>query len=96
MRYRKKPIEIEAYRIENNALVDAFPEWLIQAHKDGIFAFVEPDKFNPHWVASVETDRGKVFVNWGDWIIKGVNGELYPCAPDIFEETYEPVDESHN
>ena len=40
----------------------------------------------------VETPEGNVKVFVGDYIIKGVNGEYYPCKPDIFEKTYEKVD----
>lgn len=42
---------------------------------------------------SVYTLEGRVTARPGDWIIKGVNGEFYPCKPDIFEKTYEPVEE---
>jgi hypothetical protein len=40
---------------------------------------------------SIETLEGTMKANKGDWIIKGVNGEIYPCKPDIFEKTYEPA-----
>lgn len=40
-----------------------------------------------------ETLEGPLKVSPGDWIIKGVNGEFYPCKPDIFAATYDPVDE---
>ena len=39
----------------------------------------------------IETLEGTMHANSGDWIITGVNGEQYPCKPDIFEKTYEPV-----
>ena len=39
----------------------------------------------------INTLKGTVRVNEGDWIIKGVHGEFYPCKSDIFEETYEPI-----
>lgn len=39
----------------------------------------------------IETLEGTMHANAGDWIITGVNGEQYPCKPDIFEKTYEPV-----
>ena len=39
----------------------------------------------------IETLEGTMRANAGDWIIRGVKGELYPCKPDIFEATYEPV-----
>ena len=40
----------------------------------------------------IPTLEGTMSANVGDWIIKGVNGEFYPCKPDIFEKTYEPVE----
>jgi len=40
----------------------------------------------------IETLEGKMKANKGDWIIKGVKGELYPCKPDVFEMTYEKVE----
>jgi len=41
----------------------------------------------------VDTLEGPMFVTPGDWIITGIKGEHYPCKPDIFEATYEPVEE---
>lgn len=38
------------------------------------------------------TLEGVMIANWGDWIIRGIAGEFYPCKPDIFEKTYEPVE----
>lgn len=49
------------------------------------------DKDNP--VMKIKTLEGVMNANVGDWIIKGVNGEFYPCKPDIFEKTYERVAE---
>lgn len=40
----------------------------------------------------IATLEGEMLANIGDWIIKGVKGEIYPCKPDIFEATYEPVE----
>ena len=40
----------------------------------------------------VSTLEGTMRADVGDWIIKGVKGELYPCKPDIFQQTYDPVD----
>ena len=39
----------------------------------------------------IETLEGTMKANIGDWIIEGINGELYPCKPDIFEKTYEKI-----
>jgi hypothetical protein len=40
----------------------------------------------------IETLEGILTASPGDWVIKGVNGEFYPCKPDVFEKTYEPVE----
>lgn len=47
---------------------------------------------NPN-ILSVQTLEGKMTALKGDWIIKGIKGEFYPCKPEIFEATYEPVEE---
>ena len=51
------------------------------------------EKILPDWgnSLSVHTLEGDMRASVGDWIIKGVNGEFYPCKPDIFEKTYEAV-----
>ena len=43
---------------------------------------------------NIRTLEGTIHASVGDWIITGVNGERYPCKPDIFEKTYEPVEEA--
>lgn len=51
---------------------------------------------DPYWnwstLGVIDTLEGKMVCEPGDWIIKGVNGEFYPCKPDIFEKTYEPAE----
>lgn len=44
----------------------------------------------------IETLEGPLIASPGDWIITGIKGEKYPCKPDIFEKTYEPVDEGED
>ena len=51
------------------------------------------DSRDPYLGVYVETLEGKMLANIGDMIIKGVNGEFYPCKPDIFNKTYEKVEE---
>ena len=60
MKFRKKPVIIEAYQTDKEIFI--------------------------------ETLEGVMKADVGDWIITGVNGEKYPCKPDIFEKTYEPVE----
>ena len=83
-KYRKKPVVIEAIQ---------FQEW----NKNRVFNFVTCTRFPQHNdkgdpVLIIQTLEGDMTTNIGDWIIKGVNGEFYPCKPDIFEQTYELVE----
>lgn len=87
-KYRKKPVVIEA------------EQWFPGKKVDGVIEkkFVQSghwsDRFNDHADVYIETLEGKLGVSPGDWIITGIQGERYPCKPDIFEKTYEPVKES--
>lgn len=90
MKYRKKPVVIEAFVfcedfMKNGANCRGVPEWGISAYDDGIIYFDDKDD------CFIKTLEGDMKVSVGDYIIRGVNGELYPCKPDIFEKTYEAV-----
>ena len=90
-KYRKKPVVIEAYQyigdfIENN--VWNAPTWIKQALDIGKLKYKEVEDNPPELY--VVTLEGDMKCDYEDYIIKGVKGELYPCKPDIFEETYEP------
>lgn len=86
-RYRKKPVVIEAMRytgsVENCHAVHAFLGYEHVAEDDDIC----------DTGISIETLEGEMTASPGDWIIKGVQGEFYPCKPDIFAATYEPAEE---
>lgn len=75
--YRKKPVVISAVQFTDNA--DEIIEWA-----DGAISKTEYPT-----VLKIETLEGDVKAHVGDWIIKGVEDEFYPCAPSIFEATYE-------
>ena len=87
MRYTKRPVTIEAYQFYYNKYdPNLFPDWLQKAHNieantPGAFY-----KENDTW--KIFTLEGAHTVTDGDFIIKGVNGELYPCKLDIFAKTY--------
>jgi len=85
--WRKKPIVIEAFRWTGDDEQTEDPIWIVQAIKDGKawFSF----KTGQFMIATLE---GNHAANPGDWIIKGVQGELYPCKPDIFAATYESAE----
>jgi len=92
MRFRKKPVVIEAVQYTRRFY---WPEWFadavtantIRTYGTGKFAMPTEDCF-----CVVKTLEGEMFCYEGDWIIRGVRGELYPCKADIFAETYEPAD----
>lgn len=94
MLYRKKPVEVEAFQLSRD--VDAIaPEWFTQAVIDEK-VHIDRSLVDGHAVVygcTVETLEGRMKARIGDYIICGVNGELYPCKPDIFQKTYEAVHE---
>lgn len=79
-KFRKKPVVIEAMQWTGNNSFD-------------IAKFMNEPLYG-EWTneISIRTLEGVMTASLGDWIIKGVNGEFYPCKPDIFEKTYEAVD----
>lgn len=85
-KYRKKPVVIEAIQWKGEPILFNVPKWLSEAQDTGKLRFVSDSK------AIIETLEGDHRVSPGDYIIKGIKGELYPCKPDIFEMTYELVD----
>lgn len=91
-RFRKKPVVIEAVRVSKRMDLTA-PEWWAEAVRSNAVIVHGMGKFtrDQPWV-EVSTLEGVMRANEGDWIIRGVQGELYPCKPTIFEATYEPAD----
>jgi hypothetical protein len=87
-KYQKKPVVIEA--VQNSTVLgminDPIPEWFKAGLRDG--TITEADE--GAW--AIKTLEGTMIANRGDWIIRGVKGELYPCKPDIFDATYEAVE----
>lgn len=88
MRYRKKPVVIEAFRWTGGPDQTEDPAWIIAAIKAGTVRF--QDAGTPAVAMLIDTLEGTHRADQGDYIIQGVKGELYPCKPDIFALTYEP------
>lgn len=86
-KYKKKPVVIEA--VQFNGLDDYLKiiEWV---KASGPTPAAEEFQYKTP-IMLIPTLEGTMAANPGDWIIKGVNGEFYPCKPDIFEKTYEPA-----
>lgn len=82
MQYRKKPVVINAVQIA-------------EGNDVAVLAFMEetkcPFEVVGKWEMVIHTLEGDMHLSPGDWLIQGVQGEFYPCKPDIFEATYEPV-----
>lgn len=79
-RYRKKPVEIEAFQFDGHNY-DRLAVWMgdaptrMQSPADTLDMYID-------------TLEGTMHVSPGDWVIRGVKGEFYPCKPDIFDATY--------
>lgn len=86
-KYRKKPIEIEAIRITDENYHE------IAGLRD-VYVAVAYGASTPWMIVEVtiNTLEGEMTAPRGDWIIKGIEGELYPCKNSIFEKTYEKVE----
>jgi len=88
MKYRKKPVVIEAEQFFVETYTQS--EFLSKAVRDmammGEMWFNASAKDGRYYIDTLE---GHMKVNEGDFVIRGVNGEFYPCKPDIFEQTYE-------
>lgn len=79
-KYRKKPIIIEALQY------DGYNQKEIYVFARG-YAFIKPSE-----QLVINTLEGEMLVSINDYVIKGVNGEFYPCKPDIFDKSYEVVE----
>ena len=79
-KYRKKPVVIEAiqWTSDNLSEIDKFTQGKVKNHES---------------VLIIPTLEGEMYASLSGYIIKGVNGEFYPCKPDIFDKTYEEVTE---
>ena len=83
MKYRKKPVVIDAVKWSGNNLNE-----ILDFMKDKQPNYYEDDEKK---LLTIQTLEGNMIASVGDYIIKGVQGEFYPCKPDIFEQTYEVV-----
>ncbi|MGL5512324.1 MAG: hypothetical protein ACRDBM_03670 [Sporomusa sp.] len=86
-KYRKKPVVIDAFQWFREMSVKDTPDWFYHAWIGGKVRI----NVDGTGIIAIETLEGTHLSTEGDYIIRGVKGELYPCKPDIFEMTYEPV-----
>lgn len=82
-KYRKLPVEIEAFQFG----VDKSPEWFDKEFGKQVIE----TGYDEVLYVRIETLEGVMRANYKDYIIKGIQGEIYPCKEDIFKKTYEKV-----
>jgi hypothetical protein len=86
MKYRKKPLVIDAYKLHSIDCLDC-PKWLRELFNNLELCELHADHI------TIKTLEGWMIAQKGDYIIKGIKDEIYPCKPDIFEASYERVEE---
>ena len=95
MKYRKKPIIVDAFKWTGGIDQEEDPQWIVEALQKDFFSesggarIIHP---NDEIMLEIFTLEGRMCANVGDYVIRGVKGEIYPCKPDIFEATYEKVE----
>ena len=100
MKYRKKPVVIDAWQLPVLEYEDITfsseellpPKWFVNGIKKGVISLIR-NKESDYLHLSISTLEGTMTANPLDYIIRGITDELYPCKPDIFEKTYEPVED---
>ncbi len=105
MKYRKKPVVIEAIQLKKNNILEVFNFIQTERQIFSPLSYALQNRFERYRKNVIENgmiietledgedQRAKHVASIGDYIIKGVKGEFYPCKPDIFEMTYEPVND---
>lgn len=93
MKFKKKPVEIEAVQWNGDNLFEVYS--FMKNYSPDIMSNLKLDKWQDYEDIvrikglKIQTLEGEMSASVNDWIIKGVHGEFYPCKPDIFELTYE-------
>jgi hypothetical protein len=101
LKYRKRPVVIEAFQLGEHLRYPYEPKWFMDAITNGTIqqarwtqtgSFGASDPLRQSYCSGcfIVTLEGVMQARTGDYIIQGVSGEIYPCKPDIFEKTYEP------
>ena len=93
--YVKKAIPIFAFKYDGDLFLsngeENAPYWAIEAYNEGVLYYYDSQYESYTRTLKIKTLEGDMHCSVGDYIIKGIHGELYPCRADIFEESYVEV-----
>jgi hypothetical protein len=94
MKYRKKPVVIDAFQLNSKGVIgeDWFWSAVIKGTITYYFGKFYTEDVSANVYCDIQTSEGIMRASTGDYIIRGINGEIYPCKSDIFEKTYELVE----
>lgn len=87
--FRKRPVVVEAVRWTGDEIEGGAPWWITAALR--VSCGDTGSIVRSHDIVVIHAAEGTMRADPGDWIIRGVDGGLYPCRPDVFEATYEPA-----
>lgn len=91
MKYRKKPVVVEAFKFDGDFKTRTgehyVPLWAEAALHEGIICFAG----ERCQILAIRTSEGVKYIDIGDYVVRGIDGEIYPCKADIFEKTFEEV-----
>ena len=92
-RWRKRPVVVEAFpmTIAAGKAPEEWPAWAQEAWREKRIRNCRHGEGTEQTACMIETLEGLMEARWGDFIIQGVQGEIYPCKPDIFHAIYEPA-----
>ena len=93
--YKKKPVVIEACCLPQEGMLESLHQlrkWEEKGTQEPSSFYLSPDGKR----IQIITLEGTMEAKGGDWIIRGLEGEFYPCKPSVFGKTYEPSQETHN
>lgn len=90
MKYRKKPVVIEAYQVFENDDLTLYPSWLLKEVNIDNIIFTK-NNIDIGYLGHIRTYEGKLLIPNGSFIINNSHGELEICDSDIFKETYEKI-----
>lgn len=91
-KYRKKPVVVDAIKFDKESRVSGLADEFVSDINEDCEILYRFDKNDIHTpIYFVRTLEGDMDITEGDYLIKGIKKEIYPCKPDIFEQTYEKV-----